>query len=421
MESLHLSYWNFILNHRRILAFGFIHEFCSAPGQTFCIALFVASFGVTFGSSPAELGSVYLAATLGAAFGLSQIGARIDRIGLRTYSLGAAVLLTWACVLTAAAPNLWVLGFGLFALRLSGQGLLVHIETTTTARAFTTDRGRALGLTALGIPLAQALFPPLAVVLIAAIGWRWSYASIGFVVFGLLLACAVWLIPSVNQNEGQIQAAPGAGPHSPNKGASRKLLGSGYFWAAVPMLVVVSFVSTALLFQLTVIAADRGWSSAWVAAGFPVLAVAQVAALFGSGRIIDRHSARWVAVLHAVPITLAVLILAMFKQPFALLGAMFGIGLSNGAARTSFSAVWAEIYGTRHLGAIRGVVMSVMVVASAVAPLVLGLVFSAISNMSNGLMVLAGVAVALQLPLCGVELMHRYERKVAEAEANRSA
>ena len=414
-----MSYWKFIRHHRRILAFGFIHGFCSAPGQTFCISLFVASFGATLGASPAELGLAYFVATLAAAIALSQIGARIDRVGLRIYSLSTATLLALACLWTAAAENLLMLGIGLFALRLSGQGLLVHIETTTIVRAFTKDRGRALGLTAMGHSLAQAIFPTLAVVLIAAIGWRSSYASIGLGVFAVLVASAIWLVPPISPNDGQTLSGAGTEPSGQvSRGASRILITSGYFWAAVPMLVVVSFVSTALLFQLTVIAADRGWSPAWVAAGFLVLAISQVAALFGSGRIIDKYSARWVAVFHAIPITLAVVVLAAFKQPQAFVFAMAGIGLSNGAARTAFSAVWAEIYGTRHLGAIRSVVMSLMVIASAVAPLLLGLMLSAASNVSNALLVLAGVTVALQVPLCGTELMHLLKRNLARSASD---
>jgi len=97
---------------------------------------------------------------------------------------------------------------------------------------------------------------------------------------------------------------------------------------------------------------------------------------------------------------------------------MAGIGLSNGAARTAFSAVWAEIYGTRHLGAIRSVVMSLMVIASAVAPLLLGLMLSAASNVSNALLVLAGVTVALQVPLCGTELMHLLKRNLARSASD---
>ena len=398
-----------------MLAFGFIHAFCSAPGQTFCIALFVASFATTFQTSAAELGSVYLIATLAAAIALSQIGALIDRVGLRAYCAAASLLLASACLLTAAAPNLTVLAIGLFALRLAGQGLMMHIQATATVRAFTDDRGTALGLTGLGIPLAAAVFPAISVSLIAVMGWRWAYAAIGIGVFMLLLPLLIWFIPAAADirriRESGKARRDGVDPHIERFAVSRTLLSSSYFWAAVPMLLLVPFVSTALVFQLTVIAADRSWTPAWVAGSFPVLALAHVASLFASGQIIDAYSARMVAILQAIPITVSVLLLATFEQPIVLMVAMFGLGLSGGAAQTAFSAVWAEIYGTRHFGAIRSVVMSLMVVASAVAPLVLGLALSVAANASAALMSLAGLAVALQLPLLGVEAMRGYARR----------
>lgn len=411
-----MRYWNLIRNHHRVLAFGFIHAFCSAPGQTFCIALFVASFATTFQTSAAELGSVYLIATLAAAIALSQIGALIDRVGLRAYCAAASLLLASACLLTAAAPNLTVLAIGLFALRLAGQGLMMHIQATATVRAFTDDRGTALGLTGLGIPLAAAIFPAISVSLITVMGWRWAYAAIGIGVFMLLLPLLICCFPAAAdirriRESGERARRDGVDPHVERFAVSRTLLSSSYFWAAVPMLVLVPFVSTALVFQLTVIAADRSWTPAWVAGSFPVLALAHVASLFASGQIIDAYSARTVAILQAIPITVSVLLLATFEQPIVLMVAMFGLGLSGGAAQTAFSALWAEIYGTYHFGAIRSVVMSLMVVASAVAPLVLGLALSVAANTSSALMSLAGVAVALQLPLLGVEAMRGYARR----------
>ena len=405
-----MPYWNSVRNHYRVLGFGFVHAFCSAPGQTFCISLFVASFAAEFQTSAAQLGSIYLIATLGAAFALTQIGARIDRIGMRTYSVGATLLLTAACFSTAAAPNLVVLTGSLLALRLSGQGLMVHIQSTATARAFTENRGVALSLTGLGIPLAGIVFPTLAVLLITQTGWRWAYAIIGAGVFALLIASAVLFYPHTkelhpggakNDVGGQTIKAPRLVSTAGSISFQKR-----YFWAAVPTIIVVPFVSTALFFQLTVIAAGRGWTSSWVAAAFAVSAVSQVASLFVSGRLIDAYSARRVALFHAVPNTIAVVLMAAFDHPAVLLVAMFGIGLSGGAAQTAFTAVWAEIYGTSRLGAIRSRVMSLMVVASAAAPLMLGLGLSAAPSISIALAVLAAVAVVLQLPLLVFETMH---------------
>lgn len=401
-RSVALISWQFIRAHRGPLAFGFVHAFCSGPGQTFCIALFVASFAATFDASAAELGAIYLFATLAAALVLSRVGAWIDRVALRAYSIGVSGLLVAACLSTALAPNLAALAFGLFGLRLAGQGLMMHIQATATARAFTDRRGSALGVTGLGLPLAAAVFPPVAAFLVATVGWRWAYAAIGLAVVPLLAAAATWMLPRTAE-----EPRLGHAPDSTVAAEARdrvppfrlgRLLGDGYFWAAVPAALLVSFIATGLLFQMTVIAQSRQWDTGLVAGSLSALAVAQVAALFASGRFVDRYSARALTVLHGIPITAAVVLLAAFDQEVALLAAMIGAGASAGAAQTALTAVWAERYGTRHFGAIRGLVTSLMVIATALAPAVFGFALS-IADASAALWFLAAVAVALQLPL----------------------
>jgi hypothetical protein len=65
-------------------------------------------------------------------------------------------------------------------------------------------------------------------------------------------------------------------------------------------------------------------------------------------------------------------------------------GMSFGFSSTLEGAMWPEIYGTAHLGAIRSVVVAMMVLASAVGP---GLA---------GYLIDAGVDYSLQLALMGI-------------------
>jgi len=50
-----------------------------------------------------------------------------------------------------------------------------------------------------------------------------------------------------------------------------------------------------------------------------------------------------------------------------------GLGLSAGGNNVIVSAVWVELFGHRRLGLIRGVYLGLMVLATAVAPALLGL------------------------------------------------
>jgi MFS family permease len=195
-----VNYLAFVRRHARPLAFGALHAFYSAPGQTFFIGLFAASVSGGFHLTPATIGALYLVGTLGAAATLLFLGHWIDHIRLVHYSAACIVALAVACFLVATASGALTLLVALYLLRLTGQGLMVHVEATATARAFDKERGRALGITALGMPLSEIVFPPIAVAGIALLGWRPTYALFGAVALLVLLLLTQWLLYGISRS-----------------------------------------------------------------------------------------------------------------------------------------------------------------------------------------------------------------------------
>ncbi|WP_421726576.1 MFS transporter [Bauldia sp.] len=375
------------------MAFAALHAFYSSPGQTFCIGLFVAAFGEAFGMSPASIGALYLGATLASAGTLLFVGHWIDHMRLVHFSAAVIVGLSVACFVTAAAPGPAGLFVGIYLLRLTGQGLMVHVEATSTARTFDRDRGRALGITALGLPLGEVVFPPLVVAGIAAIGWRPTYALIGAVALLVLLPLTQWLLYGITRSP----RSEGAG-----NGAFKRLIvglkmvvGSRYVWCVLPAMAILPFYSTAIMFHITNIAAIRGWSGGLVAASFPVLAVASVVGLFVSGYIIDRTSARRLFVFHPIPFLCGFAVLGAVSASWALPVAFALFGVTGGIAKTTFTAMWAEAFGVDMLGTVRSAVSMYMVLMTALAPFVLGTALAA--GMSIGAIVAWGIAIAVVL------------------------
>ena len=54
---------------------------------------------------------------------------------------------------------------------------------------------------------------------------------------------------------------------------------------------------------------------------------------------------------------------------------MAAFGATAGSVSTASSAIWAELYGTAHLGAIRSLAMAIMVFGSALSPVLFGVLF----------------------------------------------
>ncbi|SDB47706.1 MFS transporter [Bauldia litoralis] len=365
----------FARQHVRPLAFGALHSFYSAPGQTFFIGLFVVSFGADFGLDPAGVGALYLAGTLASAATLLFVGHWIDHIRLVHFSAAVVVGCAIACLVTSLAVGPLTLFFGLYLLRLTGQGLMVHVEATATARTFDRERGRALGITALGIPISEIIFPPLVVAGIAAIGWRPTYALVGAVALFVLLPLTQWLLYGITRSPRR-EGGTGGAFRSLLAGL-RVLLRSRYVWAALPAMAVLPFYATAIMFHITTMADIRGWPVGFVAASFPALAIANVCGLFISGQIIDRVSARKLFMFQMIPLLCGMTVLGMVTAPWALPVVMASIGFSGGLSKTTLTAVWAELFGTETLGTIRSAVAMYMVLISALAPFVLGALLSA--------------------------------------------
>ncbi len=102
-----------------------------------------------------------------------------------------------------------------------------------------------------------------------------------------------------------------------------------------------------------------------------------VLASLAAGPLIDRISAARVLPGFLVPMALGLLILWGFDRAVWALPYLFLLGFTSGIAFTAITALWAEIYGVRHLGAIRSLAMSLSVLASALGPLVMGALMDA--------------------------------------------
>jgi hypothetical protein len=96
---------------------------------------------------------------------LTWAGRLIDLTTVKRYTCVAA-LLSVACLLAAGALHVLMLGVAFYFLRLGGQGLMFHTALTATARAYPEGAGKAIGIASLGFSTAQAVLPPVAVLMI---------------------------------------------------------------------------------------------------------------------------------------------------------------------------------------------------------------------------------------------------------------
>ena len=389
--------FRFILANRRLLAFGFLLALLSSFGQTFFVSLFNQHFRSDFGLSHGEIGGLYSVATLASGLLLIWLGSRVDDVSLRLYTAASFALLALSCLTLAWAPNIAALALAFFGLRFAGQGLLSHTSAVTMARFFTADRGKAGGIAVLGHSTGELLLPMLAVAAGAVLAWRAEW-----VVFGAIIAVSgaatVFLLPPERHG---LRALPerfstaGRIPLWRVWGSLRHRR----FLARLPAVLTPSFVVTGLFFHQLQLAAEKGWTVEWLAACFAGYAIAKFAVSPVYGLLIDRMTAARLFPASLLPLMAGLIVLLLTDDPAGAALYLAFTGAASGGTGTLATSLWAELYGTGRLGAIRAFVAALSVLASGLAPVALGWLIDlgcsmqAIVAMCLGLVV-AAVAIA---------------------------
>ncbi|HBP73358.1 MAG TPA: hypothetical protein DD665_07265, partial [Alphaproteobacteria bacterium] len=135
----------------RFLLFGMAMAFCSSLGQTFFISLFSAEIRAELGLSHGAFGSYYALATTASAISLVWLGKLADTMRVERLALFVICCLCASAMLFSQVFSVVTLVFGLYLLRLFGQGMTSHTHTTAMARRYVAARGRALSLAQMGM------------------------------------------------------------------------------------------------------------------------------------------------------------------------------------------------------------------------------------------------------------------------------
>jgi predicted MFS family arabinose efflux permease len=369
-----INYWHFARNHPRFLGFGFMLAFLSSPGQTYFIGVFGPEIQDLFDLDSGSWGRIYMMGTLLSAVVITWSGTLIDRMDLRLFTTLVLLGLVFACLVMGSVSSTAMLVMAIFMLRQFGQGLSSHAGITSMARYHAADRGKAIALAAIGFSLGEALLPLMAVYSIQIWGWRETY--MGTAVFvALAIPLVLWLLKGhANRHAGLLQRLNDPVSAGAQQGGHtrRQMLSEPLFYLLLPAMIAPSMIMTAMFFFPAEIAKAKGWSSLWVTGNYWTYSVATVITIISSGVLVDRFSARRVVPPFLLPLAAGLVSLTISDQHFLVWPFMLFMGISSGLYFTGLSALWAELYGARHLGAIKSLTNAVMVFSSALGPALVG-------------------------------------------------
>jgi len=387
----------FLQENPSLALFALLATASSGFGQTFLIGLFGDPLRSAFDLSHSAYGLIYSLATLCSAALLLSFGFLLDHWSLRRVTLLAIGILSAGCLMLGLAEYLWMLALGFLLVRFGGQAMLSHIGMTTAGRYFSLHRGKAVAFSASGFPLSEALLPFLLSMLIAFVGWRGSWIGSAVILLGILLPIMLWL----SRNAAHPSAS---GPDTPQAMAGwtqGEVLRDRGFYLLLPASVAVPFIVTALFFHQGAIIALKGWSLEAFARAFISYGGGHMLSLLLAGILIDRAGAQRLIPVALMPLLAGLLLLGWSDAgwtPWLFLGLL---GLSQGAMNAILGALWPERYGVRHIGAIRSIMQAIMVLSTALAPVLLGLLLDGGAGMPLLVVLLTGYTATAVL-LAGV-------------------
>jgi len=361
-----LNTLEFIRANARWLLGGLILTIFSSFGQTYFIALFGSEIRETFSLSHGDFGGIYMLGTLASAATLVWLGRVVDHYSVSHVTFWVCIALSLACLAMSLVSSVWMLLLVIFALRLFGQGMMSHIAMVAMGRWYSAERGRAVSITSIGFQIGSGVLPLVMVSLLALIGWRASWVLAAALMVFVALPATYLLMKKERIPRGQLPESDT--PENARQWTHSEVLADPVFWIMLTGILAPSFIGTAVFFHQTHISEIKGWSRELIAGSIAIAAITTIVFSLISGLLVDRFSARALLPSFLIPLGIGNFLLGWMHTPVAIILYMVLHGISNGISNSLFGSIWPEAYGTRHLGAVRSLVMAAMVVASALGP-----------------------------------------------------
>ncbi|NEP18249.1 MAG: MFS transporter [Leptolyngbya sp. SIO4C1] len=399
----------------------------SIPGQTAGVSVFTDPLLAATGLSRLGLSNAYLIGTLTSGLLLPLGGVFVDRFGARLTVIGASVWLAMTLVYLSGCDRIaqWLsrqlslesslpaafalLCLGFISLRFSGQGMLTLVSRTTLGKWFDRRRGMASGTAGIFVSFGFSAAPLLLSFFIDGFGWRGAWLSLAALV-GLGMGSLGWLFYRDNPEECGLAMDGPSPPSSPlispslpaptardfTRPAALRTLA---FWAVTLALASQALTITGITFHIVDIGAAAGLPQKQTVAIFLPIAVFSTLTGYLIGILSDRAKLRLLFIGMMVFESLGILGMAYLDSWPMRLVAIAGLGISGGCFGTLSTVTMPRYFGRLHLGAIVGVEMMVLVIASAIGPSLLATFNALFGSYRLGLYVCAAIPLTIILVL----------------------
>lgn len=361
--------------------------------------LFIKPMGDELGIGRSIFGWAQSARQLTSALTAPFLGTLLDRFGARLLVPFAALMTGLAMVGLSAATEWWQI-IALFSMMgvvgMVGPG--AFILTVPVTKWFVRKRGRAMSFTSLGTPTGGVIFIPLTQVFIDGVGWRSTWITLAAIGVGLIVPLSllflrrqpedIGLLPDGDHARPPVDAHPRDSaprttpPHSPDEHSwtRAEAIRTFAFWKLVLVFGMVMMAIATMAVHRIPSFMDRGLDPQLISYATALDAGASGVSTFIAGTLAQRFHARYVGACGFLLLALSAYLSISADTHASMFAAMivFGFGIGSGMLIQNY--LWADYFGRRYQGSIRGAVTPVILIFSAIGSPVAGYVRDAVGT-----------------------------------------
>ena len=379
-----------------IVGTGFLTNIASAFALASTLSIFLKPLTAELGISRGVFSLLRSGEGIIGALSAPFVGTLVDRHGGRwLIAIGTAIV----------AAGYFVLGhvdtFTQFALvRLSlvtlGDAMMGSmVVNIVIAQWFLRRRGRAFAISSMGVGFAKVCMPIVAASLIVWFGWRQTWVVFGLVTLVLGVVPALLFIRRSPEEMGllpdgteepvaskikQDRAATDATTNQDLEWTRAEAMRTRTFWLLVITFGIASVGVTGLNLHVYPYVTDLGHPPLVAATVMSVIASMQLFSPLAWGFLAERVDVRIAAMLRFVIQGIGLGLAMLTPSLFCLYAGFFLYGIGLGGNMVLPEVLWANYFGRRSLGKVRGLGLLISQVMAAAGPPFFGFLF----DITNG-------------------------------------
>lgn len=265
---------------------------------------------------------------------------------------GGASFALGLCAVSIASHVYWIIALFTFVLPFGMLFSGTLMASSLVARRFSSHRGAALGISALGSSIGGFVIPLLVAFLLSRYDWRVAFQILAALVMLAVVIPGILLVGGDEADDsGQEKSAATSNDDKHLLSVAVLKLGIAFF---VPNLL---FVAT--LHNLGTLAADQAVIAPQAALVVSVASFVMVLSKLGSGMLCDWAGHRWPYLLLLISQLAGLLALGLFSGFIPLMLGVALLAVGTGASLPLVSSYIVDHWGAERFGRVMGVVFAV--------------------------------------------------------------